>query len=207
MVVMAPKDENELRHMLRTAVEYPGPAAVRYPRGDGFGVPLDPDMKTIPIGEAELLRDGDDVAVLALGTLAHVALEAAAALARGRHLGGGRERALREAARRRAHRRARAEGARGGDGGGAAAQAASAAPCSKRSAQAGVDDAGALPRDPRSHRSSTATPTSEPRGGRPRRGRHRGRAAGAGGPLALDMTTRFGSRRSARKDSPCAGAP
>ena len=48
--------------MLRTAVEYPGPAAVRYPRGNGFGVPLDPDVKPIPIGEAELLRDGDDVA-------------------------------------------------------------------------------------------------------------------------------------------------
>lgn len=77
MIVMAPKDENELRQMLRTAIEHPGPAAVRYPRGNGFGVPLDPDIKTIPIGEAELLRDGDQVVVLALGTLAHVALEAA----------------------------------------------------------------------------------------------------------------------------------
>ncbi|RIK97772.1 MAG: 1-deoxy-D-xylulose-5-phosphate synthase [Proteobacteria bacterium] len=80
MIVMAPKDENELRHMLKTAIEYPGPAAVRYPRGNGFGVPLDADMKTVPIGEAELLRDGDQVLVLALGTLAHVALEAAHAL-------------------------------------------------------------------------------------------------------------------------------
>jgi 1-deoxy-D-xylulose-5-phosphate synthase len=80
MIVMAPKDENELRHMLKTAIDHPGPAAVRYPRGNGFGVSLDPDMKTIPIGEAELLRDGDQVAVLALGTLAHVALEAAHAL-------------------------------------------------------------------------------------------------------------------------------
>jgi 1-deoxy-D-xylulose-5-phosphate synthase len=80
MVVMAPKDENELRHMLKTAIEHPGPAAVRYPRGNGFGVSLDPDMKAIPIGEAELLRDGDQVAVVALGTLAHVALEAAHAL-------------------------------------------------------------------------------------------------------------------------------
>ena len=42
IVVMAPKDENELRHMLCTAVGHPGPAAVRYPRGEGFGVPLDP---------------------------------------------------------------------------------------------------------------------------------------------------------------------
>jgi len=81
MVVMAPKDENELRHMLKTAIDHPGPAAVRYPRGNGFGVALDPDIKTIPIGEAELLRDGDQVAVLALGTLAHLALEAAHALA------------------------------------------------------------------------------------------------------------------------------
>jgi 1-deoxy-D-xylulose-5-phosphate synthase len=81
VIVMAPKDENELQHMLRTAVEYPGPAAVRFPRGAGFGVPLDPEIKAVPVGEAELLRDGDDVAVLAIGTLAHVALEAAADLA------------------------------------------------------------------------------------------------------------------------------
>ncbi len=80
MVVMAPKDENELRHMLKTAIEHPGPAAIRYPRGAGFGVSLDAECKTIPIGESELLRDGDQVVVLALGTLAHVALEAAHAL-------------------------------------------------------------------------------------------------------------------------------
>ncbi|MCA9511784.1 MAG: 1-deoxy-D-xylulose-5-phosphate synthase, partial [Myxococcales bacterium] len=80
-VVMAPKDENELRHMLKTAIEYPGPAAVRYPRGAGQGVPLDPDLKAIPIGEAELLRDGDDVAIVAIGSLVHPALEAAAELA------------------------------------------------------------------------------------------------------------------------------
>ncbi|MDJ0867703.1 MAG: 1-deoxy-D-xylulose-5-phosphate synthase [Myxococcota bacterium] len=81
MVVMAPKDENELRHMLRTAIEHPGPAAVRYPRGAGFGVPLDPRTKTLPIGEAELLRDGDDVLVVAIGRPTHPALEAAAELA------------------------------------------------------------------------------------------------------------------------------
>ena len=67
--------------MLRTAVEYPGPAAVRFPRGAGLGVPLDPDIKALPIGEAELLRDGDDAVVVVLGTLAHEALEAAAELA------------------------------------------------------------------------------------------------------------------------------
>jgi 1-deoxy-D-xylulose-5-phosphate synthase len=81
IVVMAPKDENELRHMLRTAVEYPGPAAIRYPRGAGVGVPLDPDVKPIPIGQAELLRDGDDALIVAYGTRVHPALEAAAELA------------------------------------------------------------------------------------------------------------------------------
>jgi len=76
-IVMAPKDENELQHMLATAIDYPGPAAVRYPRGNGLGVPLDPEIKPLPIGEAELLRDGNDVALVAIGTLAHSALEAA----------------------------------------------------------------------------------------------------------------------------------
>jgi len=80
IVVMAPKDENELQHMLRTAVEYPGPAALRFPRGAGVGVPLDPEIKALPLGEAELLRDGDHAAVLAFGTLAHDALEAAVEL-------------------------------------------------------------------------------------------------------------------------------
>jgi 1-deoxy-D-xylulose-5-phosphate synthase len=81
IICMAPKDENELQHMLRTAVEYDGPAAVRYPRGAGFGVPLDPDIKAIPVGESELLRDGDDALIVAYGTLVHPALEAAAELA------------------------------------------------------------------------------------------------------------------------------
>jgi 1-deoxy-D-xylulose-5-phosphate synthase len=80
-IVMAPKDENELQHMVKTAVEYPGPAAVRYPRGNGVGVPMDPDIKAIPVGEAELLRDGDDAAILAIGSLVHPALEAAEELA------------------------------------------------------------------------------------------------------------------------------
>ena len=73
VIVMAPKDENELQHMLKTAVEYPGPAAVRFPRGAGFGVPLDPELKAVPVGEAELLCDGDDAAVIAIGTMAHEA--------------------------------------------------------------------------------------------------------------------------------------
>jgi 1-deoxy-D-xylulose-5-phosphate synthase len=77
IVVMAPKDENELRHMLRTAVEHPGPAAIRYPRGAGAGVPLDAEPKALPIGEAELLRDGDDAALLAIGSMVRPALAAA----------------------------------------------------------------------------------------------------------------------------------
>jgi 1-deoxy-D-xylulose-5-phosphate synthase len=81
MVVMAPKDENELQHMLATAIDYPGPAALRYPRGSGFGVPLDPTVKALPVGEAELLRDGEHAVVVALGTLVHPALEAAGELA------------------------------------------------------------------------------------------------------------------------------
>ncbi len=81
MVVMEPKDENELQHMLRTAVEHPGPAAVRYPRGGGLGVPMDPELKALPLGQAELLRDGDDTVIVALGSMVHPSLEAAVELA------------------------------------------------------------------------------------------------------------------------------
>jgi 1-deoxy-D-xylulose-5-phosphate synthase len=80
-VVMAPRDENELQHLLATAIRYPGPAAIRFPRGAGIGAALDPDVKEIPLGEAELLRDGDDACVLAIGNSVHPALEAAAELA------------------------------------------------------------------------------------------------------------------------------
>jgi len=76
-VVMAPKDENELQHMLATAIDYPGPAAIRFPRGAGLGISLEPDIKSVPIGEAELLRDGEDAAILAIGTMVHPSLEAA----------------------------------------------------------------------------------------------------------------------------------
>ena len=85
IVVMAPKDENELQHMVRTAVEYDGPAAIRYPRGAGHGVPMDPDIKALPLGQAELLRDGEDAAIVAFGSRVHPALEAAEALAADGH--------------------------------------------------------------------------------------------------------------------------
>jgi 1-deoxy-D-xylulose-5-phosphate synthase len=67
MVVMAPKDENELRHMLKTAVYHQGPAALRYPRGSGLGVPLDPEMKELEIGKGEVIQDGTDIAIFAYG--------------------------------------------------------------------------------------------------------------------------------------------
>ncbi len=77
MVIMAPKDENELRHMLATAVNLNGPSAVRYPRGNGFGVALDPKLKQLEIGKSEILREGSDIAILALGSMVYPALEAA----------------------------------------------------------------------------------------------------------------------------------
>ena len=67
MVVMAPKDENELRHMLKTAIYHKGPAALRYPRGSGLGVPLDEEMKELEIGKGEVIKDGSDIAILAYG--------------------------------------------------------------------------------------------------------------------------------------------
>ncbi len=81
MTLMAPKDENELQHMLQTAVEHDGPVAVRYPRGNGVGVPLDQSFKGLPIGKGELLRNGRDGALIAIGTMVYPAMEAAEILA------------------------------------------------------------------------------------------------------------------------------
>ncbi|HEY5513385.1 MAG TPA: 1-deoxy-D-xylulose-5-phosphate synthase [Geomonas sp.] len=81
LTVMAPKDENELQHMLLTGLRLAGPSAVRYPRGSGWGVPIDQILVTLPIGRGELLRAGGDGAILAVGTMVQPALEAAAALA------------------------------------------------------------------------------------------------------------------------------
>jgi 1-deoxy-D-xylulose-5-phosphate synthase len=80
MVLMAPRDENELRQMLRTAIEYPGPAAIRFPRGPALGVPISPDIKSIKIGEAELLCDGTDLGIVAFGASVARAEEVAANL-------------------------------------------------------------------------------------------------------------------------------
>lgn len=69
MVIMSPRDENELRHMLATAVCHDGPIAVRYPRGNGLGVALDPELKTLEIGRGEVLQAGADVLLLCFGPL------------------------------------------------------------------------------------------------------------------------------------------
>ena len=69
MVVMAPADERECRQLLSTGFAYPGPAAVRYPRGNGSGVAIDQDLATLPIGKAELRRNGQHIALLAFGAL------------------------------------------------------------------------------------------------------------------------------------------
>jgi 1-deoxy-D-xylulose-5-phosphate synthase len=80
MVVMAPKDENELRRMLYTAICHNSPAAIRYPRGCGLGVKLDHDVGTLPIGKAEVLTHGPDILILAIGRSVCDALEADANL-------------------------------------------------------------------------------------------------------------------------------
>ncbi|HET9784179.1 MAG TPA: 1-deoxy-D-xylulose-5-phosphate synthase [Terriglobales bacterium] len=80
MTVMAPKDENELRHMMLTAVEHGAPIAVRYPRGNGVGAEREPARK-LEIGRAEILREGSDGAILALGSMVYPCLEAATRLA------------------------------------------------------------------------------------------------------------------------------
>jgi 1-deoxy-D-xylulose-5-phosphate synthase len=83
IVLMAPKDEGELRDMLRTMIEHDGPAAMRYPRGNGVGVPLEGEPQVLEIGKAEILRDtGGEVAVVAYGAMVHPSLQAAERLAK-----------------------------------------------------------------------------------------------------------------------------
>lgn len=78
MVIMMPKDENEGQHMVKTAIEYnEGPIALRYPRGNGLGVPMDEELKTIPIGSWEVLEEGTSAAILTFGTTIPMALQAA----------------------------------------------------------------------------------------------------------------------------------
>ena len=77
MVVMAPSDENECRQMLSTAYHYPGPAAVRYPRGAGIGAAISTELSSLDIGKAEIKRQGKKIAILAFGSMVHPALQAA----------------------------------------------------------------------------------------------------------------------------------
>lgn len=82
LTMMMPKDENELQHMLSTALEMDGPCAVRYPRGKGMGVALEASPYQLPVGKAELLREGSDAVVVAIGPVVYLALEAADILAK-----------------------------------------------------------------------------------------------------------------------------
>ena len=76
MVIMAPADENELQHMLATAVEHDGPIAFRYPRGSATGIPLDEEIKPLPLGKGQILVKGNDILILAIGKSVGDALEA-----------------------------------------------------------------------------------------------------------------------------------
>jgi len=77
LIVMAPKDENELRHMLKTAIGRSGPVAIRYPRGRGVGVPLEDPPRPIEVGKSEILKEGKDLVILAIGSTVYPALSAA----------------------------------------------------------------------------------------------------------------------------------
>jgi len=80
MVVMAPADENECRQLLTTGYRHTGPAAVRYPRGTGPGVAIQPSLDALPIGKAELRRNGSRIALLAFGAIVPAAQQVGEAL-------------------------------------------------------------------------------------------------------------------------------
>jgi 1-deoxy-D-xylulose-5-phosphate synthase len=80
LTLMAPKDENELRHMLKTAVYSGVPMALRYPRGAGYGVGMDADLRTLEIGRGEQLSEGGDLCLIAIGSTVYPAIEAAETL-------------------------------------------------------------------------------------------------------------------------------
>jgi 1-deoxy-D-xylulose-5-phosphate synthase len=82
ITIMSPKDENEMRHMLYTAVHLGEPVAVRYPRGNGLGVTLDPELKKLPIGKSEILRRGSDALIIGFGPIVSYATEAAEILSK-----------------------------------------------------------------------------------------------------------------------------
>ncbi|MGQ0645359.1 MAG: 1-deoxy-D-xylulose-5-phosphate synthase [Elusimicrobiota bacterium] len=78
--IMSPKDENELRHMLKTALTLDGPSVIRYPRGAGVGVPMEQETRPLPVGKGEILREGKDVTLVAIGHMVYPSLQAATLL-------------------------------------------------------------------------------------------------------------------------------
>jgi 1-deoxy-D-xylulose-5-phosphate synthase len=82
MVCMAPKDENELRHMVKTAFETGHPTSLRYPRGNGIGVEMDAELKALPVGKGEVLREGADATIFAIGNEVWPSVQAAEILAK-----------------------------------------------------------------------------------------------------------------------------
>ena len=82
IVLGAPKDEAEMRDMLYSMIEHPGAAAIRYPRGNGYGADISAAPKLIEIGKGEILRGGEDVAVIAYGSMVYPAMQAAENLAK-----------------------------------------------------------------------------------------------------------------------------
>jgi len=80
MVLMAPKDEEELQHMLYTAIQHKGPTAIRYPRGSGEDVEISTELRRLEIGKGEILVEGDDILLLPIGNRVHPALRAAEGL-------------------------------------------------------------------------------------------------------------------------------
>jgi 1-deoxy-D-xylulose-5-phosphate synthase len=77
MILMSPKDENELKQMLFSATIYERPVAIRYPRGEGIGVPVESEFTEIPMGKWEVLRTGKDVTLIGCGPVVHSCLQAA----------------------------------------------------------------------------------------------------------------------------------
>lgn len=77
LTILMAKDENELQHMVYTAIQHEGPIAVRFPRGNGYGIKMDEELHEIPIGTWEVLREGSDVALLSFGPILQEVLHAA----------------------------------------------------------------------------------------------------------------------------------
>ena len=82
IIVMAPKDEGEMRDMMLTMLEHKGPAAMRYPRGSGVGADIERTPELLEVGKGEILRDGGEVAIVAYGSMVHPSLQAAENLAK-----------------------------------------------------------------------------------------------------------------------------